>query len=104
MLGMRRGWLRPTVLVVGMTWAVLGSTACNRSTNEGQTTAPTRSSEGGETRSARPSRGEVACHLHSCAPPKYCNRDKGICELLPCTDSRDCPYGYKCDFARQVCR
>ncbi len=33
----------------------------------------------------------------------YCNRDTGICEKLECTDSRDCPYGYKCNYSRQVC-
>ena len=79
-------------------------TGCDKSKNEQGTTAATASSEETEPRSSRPSRSEVACHLHSCAPPRYCNSDKGVCELLPCADSRDCPYGYKCDYSKNVCQ
>ena len=76
---------------------------CNQGTG-GTTRSTTVSSEQTQPRESRPSRSEVACHLHSCAPPRYCNREKGICELLPCNESRDCPYGYKCDFAYNVCK
>ena len=77
--------------------------ACTKSSGSGTITT-TPSSEQTQPRESRPSRSEVACHLHSCAPPRYCNRDKGVCELLPCLESRDCPYGYKCDFSRNVCQ
>ena len=100
MRGMRIGWVW---LVASSLFFVLVVLGCDKSGNEG-TTAATASSEASEPGSARPSRGEVACHLHSCAPPRFCNRDKGVCELLPCTDSRDCPYGYKCDFSKNVCQ
>ena len=100
MLGMWT-WLRALALLVACASISLG--ACNKS-NEPGTTAATASSEETEPRPSRPSRSEVACHLHSCAPPRYCNRDKGVCELLPCTASRDCPYGYTCDFSRNVCQ
>lgn len=77
---------------------------CRGSESAEGTTPATLSSEETDAGSARPTRGEVSCHLHSCAPPKYCNPDSGICELLSCNDSRDCPYGYKCDFSKNVCR
>lgn len=77
---------------------------CDKGASTGGTTAATVSSEEGERRSSKPSPSEIACHLHSCAPPYYCNREKGVCEQLPCAQSRDCPYGYKCDYARHVCQ
>ncbi len=76
---------------------------CSKAADTEGTTAAGRSSEG-EPRSSRPSRSEIACHLHSCAPPFYCNRGKGVCERLPCIESRDCPYGYKCDLSKNVCQ
>ena len=98
--GMRAsGW----VLVVAMVFTAISLGACDKS-GSSDTTAATASSEETQPRESRPSRSEVACHLHSCAPPLYCNREKGVCELLPCTESRDCPYGYKCDFSRNVCQ
>jgi hypothetical protein len=78
--------------------------ACGKSKNTQSTIPATPSSEEAEPRSSRPSRAEVACHLHSCAPPMFCNPDRGVCQLLTCHDSRDCPYGYKCDFSKNVCR
>jgi hypothetical protein len=80
------------------------SVGCRKSNDARGTTAAAQSSEESEPRSSRPSRGEVACHLHSCAAPKFCNQDRGVCELLACNDSGDCPYGYKCDFSKNVCR
>ena len=97
MHGMRR--IALTVLLLA--FVALG---CSKSGSTRGTTAATPSSEEAEPRSGRPSRGEVACHLHACAPPMYCNRDKGVCEPLACNDSRDCPYGYKCDFSKNVCQ
>ena len=88
------------VLVLLLFGAAFGC-AKTQSTKGG--TVATGSTEEGEPRSSKPTRAEIACHLHSCAPPYYCNREKGVCEQLPCTDSRDCPYGYKCDFSRNVC-
>jgi hypothetical protein len=100
MRGMRIGW--GWIVSLGLCVALV-ALGCEKSGKE-STTAATASSEEAEPRSSGPSGGEVACHLHSCAPPRFCNRDKGVCELLPCTDSRECPYGYKCDFSRNVCR
>lgn len=77
---------------------------CQKPANTEGTVAAGKSSEAGEARSNKLSRSEVACRLHSCAPPFYCNQNKGVCERLPCTESRDCPYGYKCDFSQQVCQ
>jgi hypothetical protein len=99
-LGMRTP-LRALALAALVGSVALG--ACAKST-EPTTTAASATSEQTQPRESRPSPAEIACHLHSCAPPRYCNRDKGVCELLPCTDSRDCPYGYKCDFSRNVCQ
>ena len=76
---------------------------CSKAANTEGTTGAGPSSEG-EPRSSGPSRGEIACHLHSCAPPYFCNQEKGVCEELPCIESRDCPYGYKCDFSENVCQ
>ena len=96
------------VFVAAMsTWlafACVTGAGCDRSGRGDGTTPPTASSEETAPRSSRPSRSEIACHLHSCAPPKYCNRDKGVCEPFPCADSRNCPYGYRCDFGENVCR
>jgi hypothetical protein len=76
---------------------------CSRAANTESTTAATSTSEATERRSPGPSRSEIACRLHSCAPPYYCNQDRGICEQLKCVESRDCPYGYKCNFSKNVC-
>ena len=96
--GIWRLWL---VLAVAGCFAV--TVGCNKAATGEGTTPAGPSSEGGP-RSAGPSRAEVACHLHSCAPPYFCNREKGVCEQLPCIESRDCPYGYKCDFSKNVCQ
>ncbi len=92
---------------LGLVLAVAGCLAftvgCNKSATAEGTTAAGLSSEGGP-RTSGPSRAEIACHLHSCAPPYFCNREKGVCEELHCIESRDCPYGYKCDFSKNVCR
>jgi hypothetical protein len=99
--GMRRvGW---AVGAVGfcLVFVALG---CSKSATTEGTTAASASSEEAEPKSSRPSRSEVACRLHSCAPPYYCNEDKGVCEQLPCVESQDCPYGYKCDFSHHVCQ
>jgi hypothetical protein len=82
---------------------VLGVPACDKSGRGRGTTATTAGGEA-STRPPRLSRPEIACRLHSCAPPYYCNQEKGICELLTCVHSRDCPYGYTCDAAEKVCR
>ncbi len=104
MLGMRP--LRLALGIVGfcLVLVLVTGAGCSKSASTEGTTAATASSEETKPRSSRPSRSEVACHLHSCAPPSYCNRDKGICERLPCAESRDCPYGYKCDFSKKVCQ
>ncbi len=65
------------------------------------TATTTQSSEEGE-RPRRP--GKVACRLHSCSPPYFCNEESGVCEMLSCQTKKDCPYDYKCDFSRNVCR
>ncbi len=101
MHGIRIAWLAFLVVSLGASLFGLG---CGQSASSAGTTPATRSAEETAPRPSRPSASEVACHLHSCAPPRYCNQDKGVCELLPCTDSRDCPYGYKCDFSRSVCQ
>ncbi len=101
MHGIRRRLLPTTLGALCLAFVTVG---CNKSQNTQGTTTTTPSSEASAPRSSSPSRSEIACHLHSCAPPKYCNRDTGICELLPCADSRDCPYGYKCDYAQNVCQ
>jgi hypothetical protein len=99
--GMRR--VRWAVGAVGFCLVVVALGCSKSATTEG-TTAASASSEEREPRSSRPSRSEVACRLHSCAPPYYCNEDKGVCEQLPCVESQDCPYGYKCDFSHHVCQ
>jgi hypothetical protein len=101
MHGMRR--VQIALVVVGLCLALV-TVGCSKSGTTEGTTAATPTSEEAEPRSSRPSRGEVACHLHSCAPPKYCNQDSGVCEYVACNDSRDCPYGYKCDFSKNVCQ
>ena len=98
MLGMRGLGSAAGLLVL-----LLAAPACKKSVNTEGRTAASVSSEEVAPLPSRPSRGEIACHLHSCAPPMFCNRDTGICEKLPCRDSRDCPYGYKCDFSTHVC-
>jgi len=95
------GMWRPGLVLVGACCLVL-ALGCNKAADSEGTIAASPSSEG-EPRTSGPSRSEIACHLHSCAPPFYCNREKGVCEQLPCIESRDCPYGYKCDFAKNVC-
>jgi len=98
--GMRR--LGRAVTVVGFC-LLFAASGCSKSANTEGTTITTASSEETQPRSSKPSRSEVACRLHSCGPPYFCNEEKGICERLPCVESRDCPYGYKCDFSHSVC-
>jgi hypothetical protein len=98
---MRRVWL--VVAVVGLCSA-LALAACKKPSSTESTTPPTRRSEQGTPRPSRPSGAEIACRLHSCAPPYYCNQSTGLCELLPCGADKDCPYGYTCDFSRNVCQ
>lgn len=81
---------------------VLGACGGAASTQSG--TAATASREESAPRPARLTRPEVACRLHSCAPPYYCNQDTGLCERLPCLESADCPFGYKCDFSENLCQ
>jgi len=101
MHGIRRlGWV---IGVVGLCLA-FGVSGCSKSANTEGTTVATSSSEESEPRPSRPSRSEVACRLHSCSPPYFCNEEKGICERVPCVESRDCPYGYKCDFSKNLCQ
>jgi len=101
---MRAIWRQLLVMAVSGLCLAFVTVGCGRPSDAQGTTAATQSSEETEPRSSRPSRGEISCHLHSCAPPKYCDEDSGVCELLECLDSSDCPYGYKCDFSRNVCR
>lgn len=83
---------------------VLGALGCDRSGRAEGTTAATAGGEPSTPGSSRLSRPEIACRLHSCAPPYYCNQETGVCALLPCVQSRDCPYGYTCDASEKVCR
>lgn len=69
-----------------------------------QDTSTTGPPSAEETESPRRSRGAIACHLHSCSPPYFCNEESGVCEMLPCQAKKDCPYDYKCDFSLNVCR
>ena len=101
MRGMRRPWVWIGLMSLCFLLVALG---CDKSGTAQGTTPASGTTEEAEPRSNRPTRSEVACHLHSCAPPRFCNQDKGVCELLPCVDSRECPYGYKCDFSRNVCQ
>jgi len=102
-----RMWrLRPVVTVIGfgLLFVFVSTTGgCNNPANTEGTTAASVHSEEVQPRSSKPSRSEVACRLHSCAPPYFCNEDRGVCERLPCAASQDCPYGYKCDFSHNVC-
>jgi hypothetical protein len=100
------GGMRRLGLVLGAVGCCLacGAFGCSKSANTEGTTITTATSEDTQPRSSRPSRAEVACRLHSCAPPYFCNEDKGVCERLPCVESRDCPYGYKCAFSLNVCQ
>jgi hypothetical protein len=101
MSGMRRPRWHLFVLAFFSAFAQLG---CNKSVNPEGTTAAGFSSEKTPPRSGKLSRSELACRLHSCAPPYFCNQQTGVCERLPCFDSGDCPYDYKCDFAKKVCQ
>jgi len=101
MSGMRRVGLAVGRVGICLVFVVSG---CSKSANTEGTTITTTSSEEGQQRSSKPSRSEVACRLHSCAPPYFCNEDKGVCERLPCLETRDCPYDYKCDFSLNVCQ
>ncbi len=92
------------VLVMVAVFSLLGSSACNRPGNTEGTTVTGAGSEETQPRPSRPSRSEIACRLHSCAPPYFCNEDKGVCERLHCLQSSDCPYNYKCDFSLNVCQ
>jgi hypothetical protein len=98
--GMRRLARTVTVAGFGVLFVALG---CSKSPNTEGTTITTASSEETQPRSSKPSRSEIACRLHSCAPPYFCNEDKGVCERLPCAASQDCPYGYACNFSHNVC-
>jgi hypothetical protein len=102
--------LRPVATVAGfgllftlVTTFVTGAWGCSKPANTEGTTAASVNSEEVQPRSSKPSRSEVACRLHSCAPPYFCNDERGVCERLPCVASEDCPYGYKCDFSRNLC-
>ena len=101
--GMRR--LVRLVAAAGfcLLFALFGPLGCSKSANTEGTTAGSASSEETQPRSSKPSRSEIACRLHSCSPPYFCNEDKGVCERLPCAQSRDCPYDYKCNFSHHVC-
>ena len=96
----RLKWL----MVATALWLGPVALGCNKSNSAEGTTAVSASAEESEPRSSRPTRGEVACRLHSCAPPYFCDESKGVCALLSCVESRDCPYGYKCDLSRNVCQ
>ncbi|MDH3624326.1 MAG: hypothetical protein OES69_04705 [Myxococcales bacterium] len=73
----------------------------SKSAQDTSTTTAPPGAEGTE----RPRRaGTIACRLHSCSPPYFCNEESGVCEMLPCKTKKDCPYDYKCDLARNVCR
>jgi hypothetical protein len=61
-------------------------------------------SSGEETERPPRSRTVIACRLHSCSPPYFCNEESGVCEMLRCQAKKDCPYDYKCDFSLNVCR
>lgn len=101
MHGMRRlTW--PMVAIALCVGAV--NSGCNKSSGAEGTTAVSATAEESEPRSSRPTRGEVACRLHSCAPPYFCDESRGVCALLSCVESQDCPYGYKCDLSRNVCQ
>lgn len=97
------GGIRRLGLILVAANCLMFTSGCNKAARTGATTAAGPSSEG-ERRTSGPSRAEIACHLHSCAPPYFCNQKKGVCEQLPCVESRDCPYGYKCDFSKNVCQ
>ena len=75
--GMRRLARTVTVAGLGVLFVALG---CSKSANTEGTTITTTSSEETQPRSSKPSRSEIACRLHSCAPPYFCNEDKGVCE------------------------
>ncbi len=94
--------IRRLGLLVALACGCIATLACSRTANTEGTPAVAPGTEQ-TPRSSGPSRAEIACHLHSCAPPFYCNRDKGVCEKLPCIESRDCPYGYKCELSKNVC-
>ena len=101
MRGIRRLW--PILGGVGLCFALVVS-GCKKSQDSQTTTPATGTTEEAEPRSRRLSRGELSCRFHSCAPPYFCNESSGLCEMLPCVESRDCPYGYKCDHEEKVCR
>ncbi|MDH3655648.1 MAG: hypothetical protein OEN21_15375 [Myxococcales bacterium] len=99
----KMGGIRRLGLVLAVAGCFAFTVGCKKAATSEGTTAAGPSSEG-EPRSSGPSRAEIACHLHSCAPTYFCNREKGVCEQLPCIESRDCPYGCKCDFSKNVCQ
>jgi len=101
MSGMHRPRWHLFVLASCLVFAQLG---CHKSANPEGTTAAGVSSEQTSPRPGKLSRSEVACRLHSCAAPYFCNQATGLCERLPCIESRDCPYDYKCDFSKNVCQ
>jgi len=91
------------VVAIGLCLVLLIVAGCGGSKsaqNTSTTTAPSGAEE-----AERPRRpGTVACRLHSCSPPYFCDEESGVCEMLPCQTKKDCPYDYKCDLSRNVCR
>jgi len=99
MVGIRAG---RGVVTIGL-WLALVISGCGSSKSV-RDTSPTTAPPGAE-EAERPRRsGKVACRLHSCSPPYFCNEESGVCEMLPCQTKKDCPYDYKCDVALNVCR
>lgn len=91
-------------LEAGAIAALIVAVGCGGSVrSQGSSSAASSSSVPEET-PARVPRGKVACRLHSCSPPYYCNEESGICEMLPCQEKKDCPYDYRCDLSVGVCR
>lgn len=101
MLGTRRARFLLAIVGFCMAASFLG---CKKSSSADRTTPATGRSEEAGPRPSRLTRPEIACRLHSCAPPYYCNQSSGICELLSCGSDRDCPYDYHCDFSKHVCQ
>jgi hypothetical protein len=98
MRGIRAGVAIPTmVFCLGLIIAACGGSKNTRTTS---TAVP----PGAEEAERSPRRGIVACRLHSCSPPYFCNEETGLCEMRACQSKTDCPYDYDCDFSRNVCR
>ncbi len=96
--GIRAGQAISTVgLFLALLTAACGGSASTRATSSA---AP----PGAEETERRPRRGMIACRLHSCSPPYFCNEETGLCEMRSCKTKTDCPFDYDCDFSRNVCR